>query len=135
MKNTASVIASNFAKKCEVAQDPWGRIYVHVKNGVKEIPAGAFKDNSRIREVSLPIGLEKIGADAFANCFGLEQINIPSDVAVIGERAFYNCTALDYTYLRPEEGVEVGQCAFAEEVTITCEWNDSYEEWEYRVIA
>ena len=58
-------------------------------NGIKvtEIGADAFRGNSLLFSVHLPITIERIDAGAFRDCNGLTSIEIPQNVKYIGANA------------------------------------------------
>ena len=59
---------------------------------VKIIGEGAFYNNDKLGEVTLPASTNTICADAFKNCTALKSITIPETVTSIGEHA------LGYTF-------------------------------------
>ncbi len=61
---------------------------------VTRIGRGAFRDNTRLREVVLPDTLKEIDDYAFARCTALMHIELPGTLESIGEYAFYECTRL-----------------------------------------
>ena len=65
-----------------------------VKPKEGKIPAGAYKGNKRLKEVTLEEGITLIEDDAFANCDNLEKIVIPKSVTVIRYTAFTYDTKL-----------------------------------------
>ena len=65
-----------------------------VKHKEGKIPAGAYKDGKRLKEVTLEEGITLIEDDAFANCDNLEKIVIPKSVTGIHYMAFTYDTKL-----------------------------------------
>ena len=65
-----------------------------VKHKEGKIPAGAYKDGKRLKEVTLEEGITLIEDDAFANCDNLEKIVIPKSVTGIHYTAFTYDTKL-----------------------------------------
>ncbi len=55
---------------------------------VVQIADEAFRDNSTIKEVSIPEGIIFIGKRAFNECAALETVEIPASVTSIGKYAF-----------------------------------------------
>ncbi len=64
---------------------------VQIPEGVKQIGAEVFKDNTRITSVKLPESLTVIGEDAFAGCSGLTSVSMGSGIREIRDRAFEGC--------------------------------------------
>jgi len=69
--------------------------YNGVKYIVTQIGERAFKDNTSITKVELPIQLSQIEKEAFAGCTALREINTPQPLSVIGEYAFDGCSSLE----------------------------------------
>ncbi len=57
---------------------------------VKSIGAGAFKDCTTIKSVTIPDNVNNIGYLAFCDCKNLEKINLPDSIITIQYNAFYN---------------------------------------------
>ncbi len=53
-----------------------------------------FKDNTRLRKVTLPDTITVLEDYAFYLCSGLEEINIPASVEKFGFQTFYGCSSL-----------------------------------------
>ncbi|MCR5324960.1 MAG: leucine-rich repeat domain-containing protein [Lachnospiraceae bacterium] len=58
------------------------------KHRIKEIGAGAFYGNRKVKHIFLPEGIERIGKKAFANCPVLEDISIPQHCGEISPDIF-----------------------------------------------
>ena len=71
-----------------------GMIDLVVPEGVTAIVDGAFKNNKRLRSVTLPEGIETIGWNAFSGCNSLKSINIPESVTSIGNTSFAGCKSI-----------------------------------------
>jgi len=84
---------------------------VIVPKGIVKIGAGAFRDNQRIRTVTLPTSLREICANAFSGS-SLEEITIPEGVSEIGYNAFRSCKKLREVQL-PESLLSIGNGAFS----------------------
>jgi hypothetical protein len=69
---------------------------VSLPEGIKEIPAGCFQQDTGITAISLPASLETIGNGAFHSCTNLVSVSIPADAQLktIFFQAFYGCTKL-----------------------------------------
>ena len=59
---------------------------VTISEGIKSVPANAFKDMPSVNYVSLPRGLQTIGDNAFAGC-RLNGLMLPDTVSSIGDNA------------------------------------------------
>ena len=63
---------------------------------VTGIDTGAFKNNKKVKSVTLPAKVSRISSSVFEGCTSLTTVKFPelSSVYEIGKRAFYGCTAL-----------------------------------------
>ena len=123
---------------------------------VKKIDEDAFKNNSKIRSITIPssvttIGssafsgcsnlitvtisensqLTSIGNEAFYNCSSLTSIYIPDSVTTIGSGAFWNCSSLTSIYI-PDSVTSIGNRAFrySSNLTIYCEASSEPSGWD-----
>ena len=62
---------------------------------IQTIKKNAFKNNTSITKITLPITLKIIGESAFEGCTGLKTISRLSFVDQIKDRAFYGCSNLE----------------------------------------
>lgn len=67
---------------------------VTVGNNVKKIEASAFSGCTKLKSVTIGSGVTEIGAKAFSKCTALTKITIPAKVSKIGKQAFSNCKKL-----------------------------------------
>ena len=67
---------------------------------IEEIPNGAFKDCSSLKQISGRF--TKIGAEAFSGCTALEAFNVSSTTTEIGEDAFKNVPSLKVSVIDAE---------------------------------
>lgn len=65
-----------------------------VEYRVTKIAPNAFKNNKKLKTVSIPSSVTEIGSKAFYNCTALKKVTIGSNVTIIGSSAFYNCKSL-----------------------------------------
>lgn len=87
---------------------------VTIPEGITEIGAGAFSQNTRITAVKFPGTLTSVGQNAFYKCSALESVIIPeSGVETIGDNAFYSCTMLK-TVTLPSTLKSLGSNAFSD---------------------
>lgn len=64
---------------------------IEIPEGIKQIGAEVFKDNTRITSVKLPSTLISVGEDAFSGCSNLVSISGGGNVAKVKDRAFEGC--------------------------------------------
>jgi len=83
-----------YGQEGEVASVATNVTQLTVKHKEGKIPAGAYKDGKRLKEVTLEEGITLIEDDAFANCDNLEKIVIPKSVTGIHYMAFTYDTKL-----------------------------------------
>lgn len=83
-----------------------------VKDGIKSIASGAFRQCSNLSSVSLPSSITKIGESAFAGCSALTSITIPSKTESIGDYAFHNCSKLTSIYIESTKTSGISPKAF-----------------------
>ena len=82
-----------------------------VKYQVTEIAPYAFKNNKKIKKVTIGKGITKIGKGAFEGCTNLKTVRFGVGLSVIGARAFYGCTSLEKVYTT-KTLTEIGSKAF-----------------------
>lgn len=85
---------------------------VELPEGITSIDSGAFCNNTRITDISLPSTLEKIGDQVFSGCSTLRNVNIPEGVTSIGSSAFSGCTNIKEITI-PESVTSIGYGAFS----------------------
>lgn len=61
---------------------------------VKEISANAFKNNKKVKIITIGKNVITIGKAAFSGCTALQSVKKGVNVQTIGDKAFYKCTAL-----------------------------------------
>lgn len=83
---------------------------VYLREGVKAIGKGAFRDCDCLEDIFLPDSLERIGDEAFAGS-GLRTVRTSDSLAIIGRRAFSGCKALRKLFL-PAQLREIGELCF-----------------------
>ena len=59
------------------------------------IEAGAWRDESNLKEVEIGSGVTEIRTGAFENCTALTKVVLPESVKIIRRGAFAGCTALE----------------------------------------
>ena len=82
-----------------------------INDRTKVIAYGAFRDCSRLTNITIPNSVKGIGSYAFYNCYGLTSVTIGEGVTTIGDWAFAYCSSL--TSVTIGEGVTtIGDSAF-----------------------
>lgn len=79
---------------------------------VTKIADNAFKNNKKLKKLTIPSTITEIGENAFYNCKKLKSITIPSKVTKIGEKAFYKCSKLKEVVIKSKKLKSVGKNAF-----------------------
>ena len=69
---------------------------VNIPNGIKTIGQFAFKDKTKISEISFPEGLECIESHAFERCISVTKFVFPDSLKTIGDGAFMRCFSLSF---------------------------------------
>lgn len=66
-----------------------------------------FKDNQKIKKLTIHSRVRKLGKSSFENCFNLERVKFigDSELVVIPERCFLGCKSLDAFEIPDEVGV------------------------------
>ncbi len=70
---------------------------IHIPYSLRSIGMGAFKNNTKLWNVSFPSAASKldiIEASAFEGCTALEVIALPDSLSTIGKDIFKNCSSL-----------------------------------------
>lgn len=86
---------------------PSALMRVELSEGITSIPANAFYECSRLREVILPATVTEIRHRAFYRCAYLTEITLPESLTALGDEAFAGCTRLpqiDLSMLTSTEG-------------------------------
>lgn len=71
-----------------------------------------FKNNTTLKEVTIPAPIFNISESAFQGCENLVKVTLPSTLMVVGASAFRKCEALKEVEL-PEGTIDIGEKAFA----------------------
>lgn len=82
---------------------------------VTSIADNAFKNNKKLKKVTIGRNVTSIGNSAFRNCTALKKVVIPAKVKQIGKKAFYNCKKLQSLAIKAKKltAKTVGAKAFA----------------------
>ncbi len=62
---------------------------------IRQIAAGAFRDNKNVEEVLLSVGLKIVSDEAFAGCSSLKTVLFPAGIQSVGRNIFRGCTSLE----------------------------------------
>lgn len=79
--------------------------------GIKEIPADAFKGNADVQTVVCPQGVKSIGDNAFNGCKKLQSVELPEGLICIGKDVFGDCKKLTSINI-PSSVEQIGRGAF-----------------------
>lgn len=71
-----------------------------------------FKNNTTLKEVTIPEPIFNISESAFQGCENLVKVTLPSTLMVIGTKAFRKCEALKEVVI-PEGTIDIGDKAFS----------------------
>lgn len=88
--------------------------YQGVTYKVTAIANNAFKNNEKLKSVTIGTNIRTIGNSAFQNCTALKSVTIPKNVSKIGSKAFYGCKKLMKMTIKTTKLTEkkVGKNAF-----------------------
>lgn len=75
---------------------------------VTSLSHSAFKDQGRIKNITLPNSIKVMGNSCFSGCGSLESIKLPEDITTLGEYSFQNCGLLE-TLTLPENLTAIGE--------------------------
>lgn len=84
---------------------------VIIPDGVREIGSYAFKDKTRITDITFPKGLECICEHSFERCINITSLIFPSSLKKIGNAAFLRCYSLSYVGFN-DELLSIGEETF-----------------------
>ena len=83
-----------------------------VTYAVTSIAENAFKNNKKIKSVTIGKNVKTIGKNAFRNCSKLTSITIPKNVKTIKNNAFYGCKKLKKVTIKSTGIKTIGKNAF-----------------------
>jgi len=78
---------------------------------VTSVEKGAFKNNKKIKKVTIGKNVKTIGKEAFSGCTKLKTVKLGGSVTSIGDKAFYKNTTLTSISL-PSKVSTIGKSAF-----------------------
>ncbi|MCM1499190.1 MAG: leucine-rich repeat domain-containing protein [Clostridium sp.] len=82
------------------------------KYKVTSVSASAFRNNKKIKTVTIGQNVKEIGKNAFRGCKNLKKVTIGKNVTTIGNYAFYGCKKLNLIEIRSSKLKKVGKAAF-----------------------
>jgi len=85
---------------------------VVIKDGVTNIPDGAFENFSSIKEIQFADSVTRIGIRSFAGCSDLRKLILPKNLEIIEIGAFMNCSNLKGSVALPITIKYIGHLAF-----------------------
>lgn len=88
------------------------RSVVTIKDGTTAILDKAFRNDKKLKSVTIPNTVKTIGNSAFEGCINLQDIEIPSSVTSLGEDVFYGSGLTSITI--PNSITRIPIRAFAE---------------------
>lgn len=80
--------------------------------GVRGIWPNAFRDNTRLTQVNIPVGVKYIGYNAFYSCKNLSSVMLPNGLEVIDSNCFLGCCKLKKITI-PQGVKSIGDQAFS----------------------
>lgn len=79
---------------------------------VTSIANNAFKNNKKVKTITIGKNVTAIGVSAFSGCKKLSKVTIGNNVTTIGKSAFYKCTSLKKITI-PSKVITIGTSAFS----------------------
>lgn len=89
-------------------------VYNDIEYKVSGIDFYAFKDNSRLKKVTLPESIESL---SFWGCSGLVEVKLPTSLKTIESSTFYGCSSLENIIL-PSQLETIGAGAFSDCISL-----------------
>ena len=63
---------------------------------VKELESGAFRNNTSVKTVLIPIGITYIGENVFSGCKNLSMVYLPDTLETMSSNAFDDCPSFEH---------------------------------------
>ena len=83
-----------------------------VQYKVTKVADSCFKNNKKVKKVTVPDTVTAIGKNAFCKCTALTTVTLGTGVKKIGKQAFYGCKKLKTVNVKSKKLTEVGKNAF-----------------------
>ena len=84
---------------------------ITIEKGVTVIGYHAFMNCTELIDIELPEGLLEIRGEAFNGCGKLSKIQFPESILIIGNFAFQDCDKLTSVFI-PKDVYDLGDCSF-----------------------
>lgn len=107
---TVEYKAPSNTKKTKVTV-PETTTYKGIKFKVTSIAAKSFKNNKKVKQVSVAGSVTKIGDSSFEGCISLKSVTLGKGAASIGKNAFKNCKKLTKITIKSTKLKTVGKNA------------------------
>ena len=88
--------------------------HVSIPEGITAIDDFAFSGCHNLESILLPNSLVQVGYESFRECYALREITLPYHVAYIGDYCFYKCHALRNINLLSSVPLQIQFAAFSE---------------------
>lgn len=112
VKNKKVKVVEIRNKKTAVLQIPAKVKYEGKSYQITSITKSTFRNNKKLKKVTIGNYVEVIGDYAFAGCTKLNKIVIGKNTVSIGQKAFYGCKRLKQIQIRSVRLKKVGKNAF-----------------------
>ena len=111
---TSVAYAKNLNMKATTVTVPSTVTIGNVTYKVTSIGNNAFKNNKKLKKVTIAGSITSIGNSVFQNCMKLKKVTISAQVKKIGKKAFYNCKNLQSVLVKTKKltAKSVGNKAF-----------------------
>lgn len=107
--NVEYKVSSN--KKGISAKVPDYTVYKGIKFKVTAVAAKAFKNNKKLKQISIANSVTKIGKEVFYGCSNLKTVTIGKNLKTIGANAFNGCKNLKKITIKSTKLISVGKNA------------------------
>ena len=95
----------------------------NIRENIRYIGPGAFRNNKNIESIDLPPNLEQIGNKAFQGCERLKEQTFPDSLTRIGDLAYEKCCSLQTINLSDSNLITLGAYCFSECSSLDIELN------------
>lgn len=88
--------------------------HISIPEGITAIDDFAFSGCHNLESILLPNSLVRVGYESFRECYSLRKITLPYHVAYIGDYCFYKCHALRSINILSSVPLQIQFAAFSE---------------------